>query len=173
MICLTSARFVMKADVLHQTEGTSTIPGDSDGVIDEAGEWITRQDPDTGEIIRIWQPNEVTDTTIPVPTTTKSFNCIARGITSNTVVGGGTLESFGELYDNSDYVLMHFPAHIKISKRDRVTNIRGRDNKVIWTEQEQPSEPPTIFNVNGVTPMIDPFGRHTENVALLERSEVQ
>lgn len=166
VICLTSARFVMKADVLHQISSDDTGP-ESDG------EWVEQQDPDTGEIIRTWQPNDHTDTSTPVPTTTRSFNCIARSITSNTIGGQGSIEAFGEIYDNSDYVIISYPAHVKISKRDQVTNIRGRDNKVIWTEQEQPSEPPTVFNVNGVMPMIDPFGRHTENIALLERSQVQ
>lgn len=170
VICLTSARFVMKADVLRQTENDDT---DDNDVIDADGEWVTRQDPDTGEIIREWQPNDHTDSSTPVETTVRSFACQARGITSNTIGGNSSLEKFGEIYDNSDYVIITYPAHINISKRDRVTNIRGRDRKVIWTENEQVDNPPTIFDVVGVVPQIDPFGRHTENIALLERSQVQ
>jgi hypothetical protein len=71
---------------------------------------------------------------------------------------------------------MFFPAGYRITKRDRVTNIRNARGQIIWKEEEMENEgvyKSTTFDVLGVTPVLDPFGNHIENYALLERAEVQ
>lgn len=87
----------------------------------------------------------------------------------------GTTERFGADFSNVDFVRIWFPANYVLTKRDRVTRIRDQRGNVIWLDEEiRPQSglyKPTVFNVNGVTPLIDPFGRHTENVALLEKVE--
>lgn len=167
VVCLTSARFNMKADILRQDR---TVPNPPD----PEGEWVYKQDPDSGEILRSWQsgsqvdnPNTTTDEGL------ESFRCEARGIIDGGIRVAGTTERFNAVYENIDYVRISFPASVKISKRDRITNIRDGKGNVIWKEEEYPTSPPSVFNVMGVTPIVDPFGRHIESQALLERAQVQ
>jgi hypothetical protein len=74
---------------------------------------------------------------------------------------------------------MWVPAGVKISKRDRVTNIRDPRGRIIWKDEEfsDPTDPESIarasvFNVNGVTPLFNAFNRHTESFVLLENVTV-
>lgn len=167
VVCLTSARFNMKADILRQGQENTATP--------ETGDWITTQDTDSGELIRVWQPNTQDDPNTPQneAAVLDTFRCLARGIVDGGIRVAGTTERFSELYDAVDYVRIWFPANTKISRRDRITNIRDPRGNILWREEERSDNAPTIFNVVGVTPVIDPFGKHVESVALLERVETQ
>lgn len=165
VVCLTGARFNMKADVLRATPTS---------VEDSPGNWVTTQDPDSGELIRSWQVNPVSGQVDDASTDTlESFSCIVRGIVSGGIRVAGTTERFGEYYNDVDFVTMQFPASVKLSRRDRITNIRDSKGNIIWWEEERLDGAPTIFSVNGVTPVVDPFGNHIENTAILSRSETQ
>lgn len=169
--CLTSVRFNMKADVLRQ----GRIESDGDfNPTDQDGEWVMQQDPDSGDIIRTWQTNAAPaggTPTLPI-TGLESFACIARGVVDGGIRVAGTTERFGELYENVDYVMMTVGPKIRITKRDRVTNIRNRAGTVLWRDEEAgPSSPPTIFSVLGVTPIPDPWGNLIEQRVMLERAE--
>lgn len=169
VVCLTSARFNMKADILRA--GTVSSPVNPD---DPDGEWIVRQDPDSGEIYREWQAHsDADDPATPEYEGLQSFKCIARGIISSGIGANGTSEKFGDLYEGVDYVRITFPADVRISRRDRITNIRDLRGTVLWVEEERLDNAPTVFSVVGVTPIVDPFGRHVESMALLERAETQ
>jgi hypothetical protein len=61
----------------------------------------------------------------------------------------------------------------KISLREKVTNIRDSEDSVIWSEQDFPSDTPTVFEVIGVTPLTDPFGKVIAFSTSLKRSENQ
>ena len=170
VVCLTSARFNMKADILRQTNGTTTPSAD--------GNWTDNQDPITGEIIRVWVPvgdDPTTGTNEGVNAGT--FACQARGIIDGGIRVAGTTERWGQTYVDIDYCRIEYPASVILTKRDRVTNIRNRQGQILWVEEElgftNNAFKATVFNVLGVTPVIDPFGKHTSNVAMLERAEVQ
>lgn len=173
--CLTSARFNMKADILRSTR-TGITEDDAVTPEDEGGQWVNIQDPDTGEIIREWQKNPkvepVDDDGEPTPPL-ESFNCLARGIVDGGIRVAGTTERFSELYDGVDYVRIWYPKSVVLNRRDRITNIRDARGNIIWSENERGDGAPTVFNVTGFTPVVDPFGRHIENSSLLERIEVQ
>ena len=171
MLCLTGIRFNMKADILRQG-------WDNNGAFDptdEAGEWVMQQDKESGDIIRVWQPqHQSTDNpSTPTDESLTSFDCEARGIVDGGIRVSGSTERFGFLYEDVDYVKITFPADVELSKRDRVTNIRDSQGNVIWKERHIPGNPPTIYEVTGVTPIVDPFGIHIESFALLKRSEKQ
>lgn len=166
VVCLTSARFNMKADILRQGKDNPTTTG-----VDE-GQWVNRQNPDSGEIIRVWEPNNGLGAATPEIGQLQSFRCLARGIVDGGIRVAGTTERFSEMYDAADYVRIWFPANTRMTRRDRVTNIRDPRGKILWVEEEN-EEVPTIFGVVGVTPIIDPFGKHIESMALLERAETQ
>ena len=134
---------------------------------------MSRQDPDSGAIIREWQPNPYSPTTPTAPTGLETYRCLARSVISGGIRVVGTTERFGGLYDGVDYVQLFFPAHVELSRRDRVTNIRDASGLVVWKELERADNAPTIFNVVGVSPLFDPFGKHIENMTMLERVETQ
>lgn len=190
--CLTGARFTMKATLLHQNDNYNPYPVDPDLY----GEWTDSQDPLTGEVVRIWVPyrNPGTDNpnTPEVDPTILEIPCIARGIVDGGIRVAGTTEWFGNQdYRNIDFVKMWIPPHINISKRDRITNIKDANGRIMWVNEEfmpaSPTKPvdlsdpttynesvkATLFNVNGVTPLFNAFNRPVENFVLLENAEVQ
>lgn len=174
----TGARFNMNAMLLHQGDYVPPDPLDPA----DYGEWVEVQDPLTGEIIRIWKPFEdkPDDPSTPdvVDPTFRTIDCLARGIVDGGIRVAGNTERFGDTYENMEYVKLWTPAKVRITKRDRVTNIRTPDGHIRWTDEEfdDPLDltPPkaTVFNVNGVTPLFDAFNKHVENFCLLERAEV-
>ena len=173
VVCITSARFNMKADILRQ--GELTIDDPATPSEDEGGRWIIRQDPDSGEFIRVWQTNPNPG---PAPSpkpneNLETFACIARGIVDGGIRVAGTTERFGGLYENIDYVFMTVGPKVKISKRDKITNIRNRGGIILWREEEELDAPPTVFSVLGVTPIPDPWGNLIEQRIMLDRSEIQ
>jgi len=155
----------MYATVLNQGP---TAPGPTE---DPEGHWVDKQDPDTGEITRVWtaddNPTEAGEQRRIIP-------CIVRGVIDGGIRVAGTTESYtpSGVYNSVDFVKMSFPANVKLNKRDRITNITNRQGEIIWLEEEFTSAP-TVFDVMGVTPVVDPFGTHVENFALLQRAEVQ
>jgi hypothetical protein len=164
MRTLTNAKYTMICDVL-KPEGATPVNAD--------GDWQMRQDPETGDIIRVWVPASddvgtvVNESSLAVP-------CLIRGVIDGGIRVAGTTQRFAELYENIDWVRMNFPPHYNITKHDRITNIRDkRTGKIMWREEELDGAPPSTFSVKGVTPTQGPFGRHVENIALLERTEVQ
>lgn len=165
VVCLTSARFNMKADILRSGTVTESET--------EPGEWVISHDPDSNEIIRKWVPSETDDPDTPEVEGLESFRCMARGIVGIGVGGAGTTEKFSEVYDSTDYVRIWFSSKVKINRNDRITNIRDRKGNIIWREEERTDDAPTVFNVLGITPIPDPFGMHNESTALLERVEAQ
>ena len=174
VVCLTGARFTMNAEVLrHDWASNDAIanPGSQ-----PEGYWEQYQDPITGEILNNWVPG---DGTIPNddPLTPdvdergiRTIDCLARGIVDGGIRVAGSTERFGDTYENIEFVKLWTPSRVKLTKRDRVTNIRAkRGGNVIWTDEDGA---PIVFNVNGVTPLFDAFNRHVENFILLERAEV-
>lgn len=174
MRCLTGARFTMNAEVLRWTGITEGTTDDVSG-----GTWETHQDPITGEVRNEWVPGEVDD-----PTTTEdesatpfTIDCVARGVVDGGIRVAGTTERFGDSYENIDHIKMWVPAKVRLTKRDRITNIREKKNgEIVWLDEEYPADEqgnlrPTIFNVNGVTPLFDAFNKHVENFVLLEKAE--
>lgn len=175
MKCLTGARFTMNAEVLRWSGITS---GGTEEVTQ--GTWETYQDPITGEVLNRWVPGSETDNpATPVDETVEPFtiDCVARGIVDGGIRVAGTTERFGDTYENIDHVKLWTPPSVRLSKRDRITNIRAKKNgQVVWQDEEYGITEsgdfrPTIFNVNGVTPLFDAFNNHVENFVLLERAE--
>ena len=57
--------------------------------------------------------------------------------------------------------------------REKITNIRDYEGTVIWEELNFPSNTPTVFEVVGITPMMDPLGGVLAYNATVKRSENQ
>lgn len=172
---LTGTRFSMKATLLHQNDEYQDPIN-----LDTYGEWVNSQDPLTGEIVRVWKPYDDPQTPDVDEDILKigTIDCLARGIVDGGIRVAGTTEWFGADYRNIDFVKLWVPPSVKISKRDRVTNIKDKYGHIRWLNEEfeDPREltPPkaTVFNVNGVTPLFNAFNRIVEQFVLLENVEV-
>lgn len=162
MSCLLSSRFNMRATVLRQV---GTNPQQNPG-----GHWETQQDPDSGAIKRVWVADEDADTP---GAQTLVINCIVRGVTNGGIRVAGTTQRYSEVYENIDWATLVFGRNVTLSKRDRITNVSNAKGDIIWKEEEIEGAPATVFIVMGVTPVIDPFGNHIENTALIQRAQVQ
>jgi hypothetical protein len=150
MACLSSAKFSMMADVVKEG-GSPDSPG---------GEWIIIQDPDSGAIIREWVSE----------TSTITVMCLAKAAITTGIRGA---ENLSETYENADWVRMSTGFHENISLRDKVTNIRSTQGIPLWTERDVTDNPPTIFDVVRISPVVDAFGGVLEALVLLKRADTQ
>lgn len=167
MQCFSSAKFTMTADILHQTApDVNQTTGE--------GSWQRSQDPITGQIVTTWVPADddpnTPDSGFPIDT----VKCMARGIIMTGLRSQGSGERFGANYENINVIHMWLPPvpTITISLRDRVTNIRDRYGNPAFVEYdyETGATKQVLYDVLGVTPMIDPFNRHIETFVQLERA---
>jgi hypothetical protein len=122
-------------------------------------EVIVSQDENTGALVKKWGYKS----TEP---------CLARGYISETGRTGGSSEKTGERYENTERIIIE--TKYKTSKTQRITNIRNDRDEVIWFELISNNyDTPTIFDVMGVTPVLDPFGQILSFNISAKRSEVQ
>lgn len=164
--CLTSVRFNMVCDILKPA-GAPEINSD---------QWEWRQDPDSGSIVKVWLDNPDTPDIDESRSgeVVSNVPLLARGVLTSGIQGAGSMEKYGDIYTNVDWIKATFPKSVVITKRDRVTNIRTKSNQeVVWKEEEISGYPPTVFEVMGVTPVFDPFSKLLEYSVLMQRSEVQ
>jgi len=124
---------------------------------------VTTYDPDSGEVRKTW---ESFAEGIGIP-------CTFHGILEGGIRVAGTTERFGNIYENVDWGKMEFYSGAPITKRSQITNVRNLRGVIIWREEEIEGSPPTIFDVQGVTPIVDAFGNNSENTALVQRHEIQ
>lgn len=118
-----------------------------------------QQDPDTGAIKKAWIYQRTVD-------------CHAKGVISNSAT---TRSSDKQVFDNrytNDQQIQVRTAD-RVTAREKITNIRDQHDVPIWTEINFPSDTPTVFEVVGVTPITDPFGRIIGYNSSMRRSENQ
>lgn len=181
--CITSLKYDQTATLLRQGYGSSVPIIGTDEVLHEdsetTGPYVTKQDPITGAIIRVWEPAIIVPDDPATPDINEeqvfNFECQARGIITGGLNSQGTAERWTSkgTYENVDFVEMQVAPSVIITKRDRVTNIRNSRGEIVWREEEYGSMKPTVFDVRGVMPSLDPFGSLVEWYVLLERTEDQ
>jgi hypothetical protein len=167
--CIYGARFSMTADILQYV---TTPPVDPD-VTTPPGGWTNNQDPITGEIITDWEPGTVDNpTTTTIDESVVTVPCMAQGVFSSGIRAAGSDESFGDLYYNTEYIKMWLPPDVRITKRDRVTNIRdSRGDLVFLDEEYKDGTRSTVYNVQGVTPRFDYTNKLMDQFVLLEKTQ--
>ena len=120
---------------------------------------IEEQDVNTGAIKKEWNYHR----TIP---------CSAKGIISNSTSSrSGDRQTLGNKYSNEQYLEIRTLERITV--RDKITNIRTTNEEVIWKEINFPTETPTVFEVIGTTPIMDPYGTLLAYNSTIRRSENQ
>jgi hypothetical protein len=120
-------------------------------------EQVSKQNANTGKIERLWQFQD-------------TIECMARGLGNLRGKDFGTADSWKELYRKEDFLRIKTMYHVTDTMR--VTNVRDANGEIPWLEDSD-SGTPTVFDVVGVTPVIEPFGTHLEYDVFLDRSEVQ
>lgn len=117
------------------------------------------QDPDTGAIKKEWIYY-------------KTLDCSAKGVISNSSsTRTNSIQSMGTKYVNEE--ILQIRTSERITYREKITNIRGANNKPIWVELNVPVETPTVFEVIGSTPVTDGFGSIIAYNSVIKRSENQ
>jgi hypothetical protein len=117
------------------------------------------QDIDTGAIIREFQY-------------INTLNCHAKGMVSNSATSRNSdKQMLNNKYSNEQMIQIRTIE--KLNVRHKITRIRDKNNNNIWTELNYPSETPTVFEIIGVTPILDPFGTLIAYNSTAKRSENQ
>lgn len=176
-------RFNMRATVLNQyaTDQIDEAPDASEVVT--GGHWEVVQDEDTGGIKRVWM--EETAVAAPVQGERRSdfksaalgasrydIECMARGFPEVGFRSTANTETFYEgMYRPFEAIQMTYPARYILSRRQLITNIRTKSDTILWVEEDTGS--PTVFEVQGITPTFDAFGKHIDNLTVLKRADVQ
>lgn len=120
---------------------------------------IDDQDEYTGEFKKEWIYYDTLD-------------CWAKGIVSNsTSTRSNDRQILDNRYKNEQYIEIRTIQ--KLNMRSKIYNIRNKHNIPVWTELDYPTETPTVFEIVGVTPIIDPFGTIIAYNTTAKRSENQ
>ena len=102
------------------------------------------QDVDTGSIKKEWQFD-------------RTVACSAKGnINNSSSSTAGDKQTFANKYKNEQ--TLQIRTMEKITLREKLTNIRDYEGTVVWEELNFPSNTPTVFEIMGITPMMDPLG---------------
>ena len=168
--CIYGARFSMTAEVLRYSTAPVTDPDDQT----VPGTWDLNQDPITGEIVTNWLPGVEDDPgTVLVDESEDHVivPCFAQGVYNSGIRAAGSDENFGEEYFNIEYVKMWVPASVRLTKRDRVTNIKDSRGTGVFLDEEYDESRATVYNVQGVTPRFDPFNKLTDQFVLLKKAQ--
>lgn len=168
--CIFGAKFTMVATVVSRLVVNQ---GEATG----AGTYVYDQDPVTKEIkmkfVAATDPDLVPGSLMD--TAEYDIPCYARGYTDL----GYRSSANKEFYLKGDYtpfeaIEFTFPAkYTMVSRQSFIKNIRRHVDATdaFWTEEE--TGEPTVFQVQGVTPVFDGFGKHVANTTVLLRSEIQ
>lgn len=102
----------------------------------------------------------------------KTIACWVGPFTSTSFKAQGTNEDYGSEYDKQSYLKMLTKE--PLSRTVQVYNIRDKTTgNVIYAEFESRGNPPTWYNANGSSPILDPFGTVIEWDTTIHRAEQQ
>jgi hypothetical protein len=179
---INDVRYTMWATVIPKFTGTNQQILTPDATA-PTGSYVKVQDPDSGEITETW----VAGNTVTAPPGTPEYlhnvkqqlevPCYVRGFTNL----GFRSSANREILLHGDYTIIEsvqfdYPADVKLDHQSLVTNIRSNEeldptfaNCIYKTETGKP----TVWEVQGITPVVDPFGYYLRNTTVLRRAEVQ
>jgi hypothetical protein len=119
---------------------------------------IDEQDEDTGALKKTWA-------------FTKTVSCFAKGSISSQGGSGMDKQKYTTRFKDTESIQIRVDQFV--SHRDKITNIRNSEGKIIWFELNYPTNTSTVFEVVGNVPITDPFGNVLGYNLLAQRSENQ
>jgi hypothetical protein len=116
----------------------------------------TTRDPDTRQFIRTWSFSE-------------TVLCQARSVASQGIKTVGSTESTSGagVYEDEDYLRLRCSK--SLSKRVRIRNVRNKAQATGDYTEDDSQQQQEEFEVTGVQPSVDPFGRVVEYEILCEK----
>lgn len=168
---INDARYTMWATVIPRLDSASTSTGAQAGP-QVAGHFERTQDPDTNQINTAW----VVDADSSKNTGFARFDipCYARGYTNLGFRSSANREVYvkGE-YNLIESVQFDYPLWVDLNHQTLVTNIRSskEDQDFLWLYDDTSDS--IVWEVQGTTPVTDPFGKPLRYTTVLKRSEIQ
>jgi len=169
MTCLSSIKFNLIATI---TRNYRENVSDDDG----GGGFQDIYDELTGEVRQVWVatdliPNDAVDAiTSEVPCFVSPSYTVSQANDVKYNQGGARVI-------DTERLVMKVPARYHLFNTDRVTAIKDRTGVLVFEDDQTPktvngvSVPkPAIYNITGVTPVMDPFGRVIERQVQLEKA---
>lgn len=145
----------------------------------ERGSYEMVSDPDSGEIKTVFVPEQTTPGPGYTPgrqNVTGQFDiqCYARSYTDL----GYRSSATREVYVKGDYnvefdIQFDFPADVILTRSSLITNIRPGVEMIDFFWLDEDTGNPIVWEVQGVNPVHDPFGKLLRNTTVLKRSETQ
>lgn len=171
---INDARFTMWATIIPRLV-TPGQPVPVEG--SNQGAYSITQDPDSGEVITYFDPKGQADyTKPPYNGSPYEIQCYARAYTALGYRSSANRETYiaGD-YAQTESIQFDFPKNVILNHQTLVTNLRGSQHAnprdYFWLDGS--TLQPTVWEVQGVSPVHDPFGKWIRNTTVLKRSEVQ
>jgi hypothetical protein len=173
MTCLSSIKFNLIATVVRNYQDNiydDENPGGFQEVYDEL----------TGEVRQVWVaadliPNDGSDQVIT------QIPCAVYPLYTVSQANDVKYENGGSRVIDTERLVMKVPSKYHLFTTDRVMSITDRSGMLIFEDDQNPKRTenlmtgvtvgvPTIYNITGVMPVMDPFGRVIERQVQLEKS---
>lgn len=137
-----------------------------------AGTYQRVQDADSGEVRMKFVPDpSVTD---PQVSSRFEIKCYARAYTALGYRSSANRESIVQQdYQAVESIQFDYPKSVLLNRQALITNIRGHESLDDWFWLNEDTGNPIVWEVQGVSPVHDPFGKHIRNTTVLKRAEVQ
>jgi hypothetical protein len=167
MTCLSSIKFSMLATIERNYK-------DSNVNTENAGSFQSYYDDVTGEVKDVWVATDMipddkkTQLTVEIP-------CLVSP--SYTVSQANDINYKGTQVIDTERLVMKIPSRYHVYTTDRVTAIRTRMGELIYEDDQTPKRSngfrdeatAAIYNIVGVLPVTDPFGKVIERQVRLEK----
>lgn len=160
------ARYTMWATVIPRLVGPADSQPESG-----SGKYVRSQDPDSLQIVTTWQPDSPTS-----PGNTEAqydIQCYARGFPASYRSSASTEKFVKGEYDAIDIIQFDYPLTVYLHRQSFVTNIRSheQDTDYLWVDNATGQS--VVWEIQGITPAFDAFGKPLRNSAILKRAEIQ
>lgn len=130
------------------------------------------QDPDSGEVSTVFVEDPAT--TDPTAVSSYDIRCYARAYTALGYRSSANRESWVQQdYQSIESIQFDYPKGVLLNRQTLVTKLRGHQNLQDWLWLNEDTGKPIVWEVQGVSPVHDPFGKHIRNTTVLKRAEVQ
>lgn len=171
---LNDARFTMWATVVPRL----VSPGQVVPTAGQTGAYKIVQDPDSGQMITVFDTDGAPTSAaghVGGEASPYQIRCYARGYTALGYRSSANKKTYiGEDYQIVESIQFDFPKKVVLSHQSLITNIRsGEDPNTETYFMNEETGNPIVWEVQGVTPVHDPFGKWIRNTTVLKRAEIQ
>lgn len=173
---INDARYTMWATVIPRLDTASTEDGNQPGA-GQSGYYKRTQDPDSGQITTTWEVGQSDPDTHQEIPAEYQIRCYARGYTALGYRSSANREIYvGGEYNYTESIQFDFPANVALNNQTLIQAIRHSEDPTdtasyLWLDGATGKA--TVWEVQGVTPVHDPFGKFIRNTAVLKRAEIQ